>query len=309
MEITTFKTSSLCVGNADDLRMLMSGRGVPLIFQIMVSQGAHLMSSAGDDQSVNAIAGDYITGRARVLIFLNSLRQRNLFEPTRLDPAITQMRLLLNEPWPIPQYAVLQLDESMDATQMQELLSEILDVDILIDRYLSQWTAMAIEQTEDMWNQLGFGKETQTAPPPVTESMRSTSAIRQYQAIQRPGLVTAVCVLQIVAGIIVLAGGGLMVAQALSTTGIRWPGFLVFMMILTPLLIIAEIVLVFFVLNGSFIARNIYAIVVVISLAAGVVYMIVGGTVSTLMSMVFSVAYLRVLYSPSSNAYFDSHRR
>jgi len=92
---------------------------------------------------------------------------------------------------------------------------------------------------------------------------------------------------------------------SLSATGIQLPGVYTFVMFLMIGLTIADIVLVVFLLNGSLVARRIFAVVTVIGLVADLYNLFNSNIVSTLINMVLSMVYLAVLYGDKSNDYFD----
>ena len=146
----------------DYTHILASWNGVPLTFQIMVSQGAHLMYPINDEQRAIAIAGDYAAGRGRLFTFLETLRLRGLFDETQLKADTDEIASVLFTVTPTPAFAILQLDDPSNTGRTRVLLAAVSNIEDQISRYLTQWTAMKYdEQFDEMWRQLGVGQ-----PPP-----------------------------------------------------------------------------------------------------------------------------------------------
>jgi len=293
----------------DDARELASWHGLPLTFQIMVSQGAHLVFPTIAGQPGIAIAGDFVAGRGRLLAFLEALRFRGLFDETQLRAAIAKVASTMFAIAPTPAYVTLELNGPPDHDLMQALITEVLDIEDLINQYLAEWATMKDDgQIDEMWGQLGIPHSTPgtasaaTNTPPL--ALPRTYSNHASLPIQRPLGVTIVCALQIVFGVLSLVLS-FVAFGSLSATNMPLPGVYAFVMFLVVGLTIADIVLVVFLLNGSLVARRIFAVVTVIGLVADLNRLFSGNVVSALINMVLSIVSLAVLYSGESNGYFD----
>ncbi|MCL2489642.1 MAG: hypothetical protein FWF36_02790 [Propionibacteriaceae bacterium] len=290
----------------DDTK-LAAWDGVPLTFQIMVSQGAHIVS---DPTGGVALAGDFKAGRERLLAFLDELGQRGLVDRSALAAASANIASAMYRVSPTPESAVLKLTAA-DGTaelgiQAQALLADVGDVDALIARYLSQWETLAASgQSDAIWLQLGVAQAV-NRPAPVARSMGSPSAQSYRHArpvvIERPLGVAVVCIIQIVFGIIVTV---LYLVGLSALSSYTLPTGVGVVLVVALLLMIGTVALAFVVFSGSFMARRIFTVLVVISLVVDLFQFLSNPAWSPVANFVLSIVYLVVLYSEGANAYFN----
>jgi len=268
----------------------------------MVSQGVQMDTRPS---GVVAVSGDFKAGRDRLLAFLDKLANKDLLDRAALAAASANIASAMYRVSPTPQLAVLELTTDGGAfdvqSQAQGLVADLTDVDALIARYLDRWSELAAAGRQDIiWAQLGVS---QAKPRPAATIARPQP--RAVPApIERPVGVTVVCALQIVFGLIVLVFYLIALGPLLDVATYLGMGGLALLAIVVLLLMIGQLVVVFFVLNGSFIGRRVFAVLVGIGLVIDLIEIFMAPTWTIGINMGLSVVYLAVLYSESANAYF-----
>jgi|GEM_PF-1724265 len=313
------------------MRALKSADGVPLVFKILVSQdpaltevgtapGSQLISPTGTlMRPLVGVTGSLGAGRAKLVKFLDALVWRGLFNTEELNRRSADLMTALTGPASEDEWVTLGIDSASGAginplvgrEAAQAVLSEVADIDSTISRAMSELVRLKADgRAEQMWETLGLAKGRQPVfqrpeyenPPPSGVPAAPKPPLNP--AVVRPGGVTAVCVISIVAGSLGALGSLAVIGLAGSSTSpvAGTAGGLGFLMLV---IFVLNIFLAAMVLRGSSTARRVFAILVGIGIGVDVLSLVMGqGSIGTFINLILSVVYLVVLYSESANEYF-----
>ncbi len=148
---------------------------IPLSLIILSSQDAKISKSIiWDSEEPIAIVADFYKGRQKLFDFLDDLLEKDIFEPSKLEEAITQTRDFLCDPRHENPYIILECgeifmlgsedpdeDDSFEAQNKKLYENEILNIDKIIESAIEEFQKMKAENQkkpieQEVWNYLGI---------------------------------------------------------------------------------------------------------------------------------------------------------
>jgi len=253
------------------LRELGESPGVPLFYQILVSQQARLVSSNPASGGRDLIVGDFRMGRTKLMSFVSSVASTGAFVPGELNKQQAQMfKQKLFGISPAPKYVVLELiagDECdglpNSSSTVESVMQNVTNIDTQVHETVHKLSRMqSLRLTDGRWGLLGLP----TPDTPIPLQTKRTKA-------KRPAIVTVICWVQIISGFLGFIGGLIMaVVLWFVVSGGGWLGLMSLVAaVVSMVLSVAGVKM----LDGSAGARRVTALVAFILLAVSVVEIVV----------------------------------
>jgi len=297
--------------------------GIPLISMLLVSQNSRLVPSMSSPMNgQNTIMGNFQAGRDEVLTFLKRLGALDLFDKAELLRRTNQLSVIMIAMSPIPGCVSMEITGTATAGDTaKQVFDDLQDL-----TSLEQWYIDALKrlkdagQIEDMWRVLGLTEQevqrwqgSEFSSPVTARSGNPAAASRfsGYYPAPRPGIVTFICVLQIVLNIIAVILYLILVVTiaGLSRYDLGGLGVLLFFLMLVGIgIAIWCVVLCVQMLDGSATARRIWTILTIIGLVIDIYEVFTGSPGRFVATVVIQIAILVALYSEGASRFFEQFK-